>query len=115
MNGECVTVYEPTVVGLDAYGDKVRGYEPHVVDDVLVRPLSGSDSGDADRPDGVRVEYALAFPKSYDGPALRGCKVALTDRGMTEEDALWVSGSPDVVSPCPTRWNMNVEVGRTHG
>ena len=115
ISGETVTVWTRGADGEDEFGEPVEAWTPTVVDNVLVRPLTGADLADALRPDGVRVQYSLAFPKDYDGPDLRHAKVALTARGKGWDDALDVSGSPDALDPCPTRWNMLVEVGRTDG
>lgn len=120
MMGERVAVLRRTRTGEDAMGEPVYGWSPEYVDGVLVRPLSGADLADPKRPDGVTVEYALAFPKAYTSTArpLRGCRIALTARGMDAADpdaALRVSGSPDVTRPCPTAWDMQVEAGRTDG
>ncbi len=120
MIGETVAVLR-RVDGLpDEMGEPTATWESEEVENVLVRPLSGSDVQDAAHPDGVRAEYRLAFPKSYTatcGP-MRNARVAFLDRGMDAGDAasaLIVSGCPDVTRPCPTDWDMVVEVGRVYG
>lgn len=104
-------------------GEPVYSWPATIVENVLVRPLSPSDLGiggdmSALRPDGTRVKYRLAFPKSYGGPDLAHARVSLIDRGMDPSDhegAYRVVGEPDIVRPCPTDWNMYVEVGRVDG
>lgn len=116
--GETVTVHFRAKVGTDAMGEPIYEQTHIQVDNVLVRPvdsLVNTDIADAERPDGIRVSYVLAFPKTYDGPSLAHAKISLTARGMGFEDALSVSGSPDILSPCPTAWNMTVNAGRVDG
>lgn len=120
MMGERVAVLRRREVGRDSMGEPVWSWDSETVDGVLVRPSSPSDQIDALRPDGVAVEYTLAFPKSYTSGAepLRHARVALVDRGMDPADheaALHLSGSPDVVRPCPTSWDMLAEAGRSYG
>lgn len=116
MRGERVAVLRRRRAGEDSMGEPVFEWAAEIVDNVLVRPLGGSDLADARRPDGVRAEYRLAFPKTYEGE-LPGCRVALIDRGMGVDPgaALRVSGFPDRTRPCPTLWNMTADVGRTDG
>lgn len=117
MMGERVAVLTRTVGAIDDMGDPIVAWSAETVEGALVRPLSGEDLRDARRPDGVRVEYSIAFPKSYTGE-VRGARIALIDRGMDAgdaESALRVSGSPDRTRPCPTRWNMVAEAGRADG
>ena len=118
--GERVVVLRRREAGRDAMGEPVWEWDAEEVDGYLVRPLAGSDVPSADRPDGVTAEYAVALPKSYTAAMapLRHARVALVERGMDPSDAesaLLVSGSPDVTRPCPTRWDVIAEVGRTHG
>ena len=118
MMGETVVVLARSKAGEDPMGEPVYEWSPTTVGGCLVRPLSGSDVGDALRPDGVRVSYTVAFPKAYAGPSLEHARVALVDRGMDPTDAeaaYRVSGAPDVTRPCPTRWNMCAHVGRVDG
>lgn len=118
--GERVAVLRRRETGRDEMGEPVWSWDSETVDGVLVSPASTSDQADALRPDGVAVEYTLAFPKSYTSRAgsMRHARVALVDRGMDPRDheaALVVSGSPDVTRPCPTRWDMLAEAGRSYG
>lgn len=116
--GETVAVLSRSQSGTDAMGEPVWEWTATEVQGCLVRPLSGSDITDSTRPDGVRVSYTIAFPKTYDGPSLEHARVALVDRGMDATDAgaaLRVSGAPDVTRPCPTMWDMTASVGRVDG
>lgn len=118
MFGEKVIFLIRAANGIDELGNPVYAWEQIEVENCLVRPLSGSDAADSLRPDGVRAAYSVAVPKTYDGPSLKHARACLVARGMDAEeidDALWVSGSPDITVPCPTYWNMIVEVGRMDG
>ena len=116
---ETVTVYRKSTGGEDEYGDPIVGWVPEVVEGALVYELCGSDLNDADLPDGTRVEARVQLPDSYMSEvgrdSLRGCKVALTDRGQTEDDAYWVIGSPNYAPDLPTSWNTTMNLGRTDG
>ena len=122
MLGEVVAVLTRRKTGEDEMGEPVWEWDSERVDNVLVRPLSGSDLADSLRPDGIRVSYSLAFPKAWTAGKAPGFlahrRVALVARGMDECDAdaaLRVSGSPDRTTPCPTAWDTIAEVGRTDG
>lgn len=117
MLGELVAVLHRRKVGEDSMGESVYEWDKVDVDNVLVRPLTGSELSDALRPDGVRVRYALAFPKSYEGD-LSHARVALVARGMDGDDpdaALRVTGNTDKTPQSPIAWDRNVEVGRVDG
>lgn len=118
MLGEKIAVFYRLQSGEDGLGEPVYEWVVVDVDGALVRPLSGSDINDAKRPDGIRVEYSIAMPKSFPLIPWAHARVALVERGMDVKDiegALRVVGSPDITNPCPTRWNMIVEVGRIDG
>lgn len=125
---QTVRVWTRSQSGVDPMGEPTYEWCFRDVDGVLVRPGTASDLERGDsasdlRPDGVRVRFTLAFPKGYDGPALRHARVTLLERrygmDLSEEDgwrtALAVSGDPRPTIPCPTRWDTIVEVGRTDG
>lgn len=117
MLGEAVSVLTRRRTGEDSMGEPVYEWDAERVPNVLVRPLAGSELGDALRPDGVRVRYVLAFPKSYSGDLSRA-RVALIERGMDEGDpdaALRVTGNTDKTPQSPIAWDRNVEVGRVDG
>ena len=116
--GERVVVLSRRRAGEDGSGEPVWEWVPHPVDGCLVRPLAGADADDPLSPDGVDAAYSVAFPKSYGGPALAGCRVALVERGMSATDvdaALPVVGSPDVTRPCPTPWDTLATLGARRG
>lgn len=118
MIGERIAVLSRRKAGEDGMGEPVYVWDAHRVDGALVRPLDGEDAADPMRPDGVRALYRVALPKGYSGPPLKGGRVALLERGMDAGDAdgaLRISGSPDFVRPCPTRWDVSFEVGRADG
>ena len=122
MQGQPVAVLTRRKTGEDEMGEPVYEWDSERVENVLVRPLSGSDLADSLRPDGIRVSYSLAFPKAWTAGKAPGFlthrRVALVARGMDERDAdaaLRVSGSPDRTAPCPTAWDTTAEVGRTDG
>ena len=117
--GEAVTVYIKTIGAEDEHGDPVETWDPTPVEGALVYETAGSDLQDADRPDGVKVMARIQLPDSameaFGRDALEGAKIALTDRGQTEDDAYWVIGSPNYAPVMPTAWNTTVEVGRVDG
>lgn len=126
MMGERVAVLRRAMQSRDEMGEPVYAWTPELVENCLVKTLTSSDlavsnsSGEASRPEGVSLRYNIAFPKAYTQACapLRGCRVALVERGMDEADAdaaLIVSGEPDVTNPCPTMWDMIATVGRAHG
>ena len=125
---QTVRVWTRSESGTDPMGEPTYEWTHVDVPGVLVRTGSGTDMERGDsasdlRPDGVRVSYTLAFPKGYDGPGLRHARVTLLDArygmDLDESDgwrtALAVSGDPSPQVPCPTRWDMICEVGRTDG
>mgnify|MGYP000595470913 FL=1 len=118
MIGEAVAVLSPATGGEGVKGEPAWEWAQTLVGGALVRPLFGEEVAGALRPDGVRVLYSIALPKSYDGPPLAGARIALVDRGMEAGDAagaLRVSGAPDRTVPCPTRWDIVFEAGRVDG
>lgn len=125
---QSIRVWSRSASGTDPMGEPTYEWSFVDVDGVLVRPSGASEMERGDstsdlRPDGVRMEFTLAFPKGYDGPALRHARVTLLERryGMDLDEtegwrtALAVSGEPQPTIPCPTRWDTIVEVGRADG
>ena len=119
MQGEKVTLYLKSVGGEDSHGDPAVAWTPQEVDGALVYELAGSDLQDADMPDGIRVTARVQFPDEvmagFTRDALRGARIALTDRGQTLDDAYWVVGSPNYAPDLPTSWNTTITLGRTDG
>ena len=61
----------------DSLGNRVEAYHAPTYVDVLVAPSQTTDL-DGSRPDGIRADLTLHFPKSYQNPsALRGALVTL--------------------------------------
>lgn len=117
MLGETVAVLTRRSVGTDEMGDPIYDWDAENVPNVLVRPLQSQELNDALRPDGVRVIYALAFPKTFAGN-LNHARVALITRGMDAskpDDALRVTGNTDKTPQSPLLWDRTVEVGRVDG
>lgn len=118
--GETIAVLTKDVTGTDEMGEPLYTVHHFTVDNCLVRPIygAGSEAADVLHRDGCTVRYTIAFPKTYAGLSLRGAKIALIERGYSADDyehALFVIGVPDVTKPCPTKWNMLVEVGDSLG
>lgn len=117
MLGETVAVLTRIETGKDSMGEPIYEWSSTNVENVLVKPGVGESLSDDLRPDGIRVKYTLAFPKTFTG-SLRSARVALTERGMSADDydsALVVVGDPGITKPCPTQWNRLVEVGVAYG
>jgi hypothetical protein len=123
MLGESVTLFLPSGGTTDAYGNVSKAWQPVSVENCLVKPKTGEDLDDGQRPDGVTVEVTVALPKDFTAgyasfDQWRGARVALTSRGMDATDpegALRVTGSPMRTVPCPTRWDTLLECGRVDG
>ena len=124
---QAVRVWTRERAGTDPLGEPTYEWSHTDVGGVLVREaesadLEGEGSAGKLRPDGVRVTYVLAFPRTYDGPQPKHARVTLLDPmyGMDADDtdgwetALVVSGDPRPAAR-PTPWNMTCEVGRTDG
>lgn len=124
MIGEEVTVLSRRQTGADPMGDPTWEWVATPVAGCLVRPVTATSdpaNADATRPEAVRADFSVAFPKGYAGPPLRGCWLALTGRGRAVDPerptrgALRVIGSPEPTRPCPTRWDMLAEAVAADG
>lgn len=114
MLGETVTVWRREQTETDAMGEPIYSWTGETVEDCVIRPSSGADLKDALRPDGVRVTATVAFPKTYNNrDSLAYCR--LTFRDMQFDEALYVSGHPTHIEPCPTKWDTLAEAGRVDG
>ena len=114
MKGETVTVWRKTEIGTDGMGEPEYTWTSEQVQNCLVRPYTGEDVTDTPHTQGVRVDYTVAFPKTYEGrDTLRGCKMSF--RKITQDDALLVVGSPDITFPSPNAWDTLVKVGCVYG
>lgn len=120
MLGEPVCVFYPAATSQNEIGETIIEWRGEIVDNVVVKPKSTSEQAakkeeqdGGKRPDGVRILYQLAFPKTYERD-VTGCKVALLDRGMSADEpqsAYDVEGWCNRYRVCPTLWNMKCEVG----
>lgn len=114
MKGETVTVIRhDSVSGMDEYGNPIRGRTTETVANVLVQPPSMDELSDRDRPDGIRVDATLLFPRTYGNGSLRGCEIIIRN----EPTPYRVIGDPMPVDGgmSPTEWNMTVPVTRGEG
>lgn len=107
--GESVTVRTPTT-GYDEHMEEVTTWEDRAVENVVVHPGATSDVLEGTRPDGTRVAFTLAFPKTFAVP-LRGCRVVV--RGV--ECAVVGDPQPYAASNVPGPWNLTAEVARVDG
>ena len=104
--GEEVTVLSSRETGRDAMGEPTVEWEATVIPGCLVRPLAGSDAGDAVRPEGIVASYSIAFPKTYAGPPLARCRIALTVSAACPQTPIlrcWWSVPPTSPLPAPRR------------
>lgn len=127
MLGEDVAVLTRRGAGEDEMGEPVWEWDSEVVHGVLVRSVEGSELTASDtahslRPDGLMVQYVLAFPRSWTESKpwghLEHARVALVSRGMDASDAgsaLRVAGRPDRTPESPLAWDTIAEVGRMDG
>lgn len=113
ISGTTVTVLRPNFDGFDRFGEPVE-VEPtaETVDNVLIAPGATEDL-EASRPDGVRVDLTLHFPKTYNQD-LRGCSVVLTGQYSGTYSVIG-EPKPYMDSNTPTKWHMPVEVVAVHG
>lgn len=110
IRGEAVTVTPLVGETAGRLGGSVPVYgDPAEVANVLVVPSTSSES-DYLRPEGVRVDFTLHFPRGYDTD-LRGALV--TVRGIPCR----VVGAPSPYTEAnvPGPWTMPVEVVRSDG
>ena len=108
LKGEDVTVVYRVKNGVDGFNNDTYEDDPRTVSNVLVAPGKARNATESNRPDGVVVDYTLCFPKTFTGD--------LTwERVVVRGHDCSVVGHPDRYDPCPTEWNMVVEVRRTDG
>lgn len=110
IEGETVTVISYTEGGYDELGAAIKQSIEKAVANVVVFPGASKDASEDIRPDGVVVAYTLHFPKTFKDDIM-GCDVIV--RGHK----CHVIGHPDRMPtpPCPTKWNMTVEVSYVEG
>ena len=110
IKGETVTVISYIDNGYDELGAPIKNPCAKNVQNVVVFPGARKDASEDTRPDGVVVAYTLHFPKTFKCD-VTGCDIIV--RGHT----CHVIGHPDrePTPPCPTKWNMTVEVSYIEG
>lgn len=111
MKGETVTVLRRVQTCLDEGNNPVYETKPETVSNVLVGAPNGENPGDSNRPNSIRIDANLYFPRDYKGDALRGQTIVV--RGHEYK----VVGDPFPVDGgmTPTEWNMTVPVTRSDG
>lgn len=117
MFTESVVVFHRDDSAVNELGETVTKWIPEKVSGVVVRPQTPEDEKNTLMPDGIRIRFRLAFPKTY-AQSLEHCRIALPARGMSETDAdaaYIVVGAPQHTMPCPTLWDMICEVGKHDG
>lgn len=118
MRGISVEVRHPIESGTDRFGNVIWTYGPtgatgsETVGNVLVSP-GATDDLEASRPEGVKVEYTLHFPKTYTG-TLEGCIVSLPSPWSGDYRVIG-DPRPYIDANTPTKWHLPVEVEAAHG
>ena len=109
ISGEAVYVISYIPNGNDELGAPIMMEVTKEVKRVVVFPGARKDASEDTRPQGVVVAYTLHFPKTFKDD-VTGCDVIV--RGHR----CHVIGHPDrEPPPCPTNWNMTVEVSYVEG
>lgn len=104
IRGERVVVRRKVLGVPDKFGSPSVSWVEEPVSDVLVAPNGVADVEGSVRPDGVRVKWALHFPKNFVG-SLKGCEVK-----VRSDKPRPVVGDPQPYTPenTPGRWNLPV-------
>lgn len=99
----------------DTFGNDVEDYAAPVdVANVVIQPGECEELA-ASRPEGVRVDFTLHFPKGYTGD-LRGARVTLPAPYTWGNPYRVVSvPTPYMEANCPTPWNLPVGVEACDG
>lgn len=71
MRGETVTVIRRVQTGVDEGNNPVYETKEEPVGNVLVGQPNGENADDSNRPDGIRIDAVLYFPRTYTGGPLR--------------------------------------------
>lgn len=111
---ETVTVLTRRQEGEDEYGEPVWAFDRTVVENALVRQLDGEESRQAERPEGVDVEYVVCLPDVLSRSELDGATIALTQRGQKDDEAMRVRRVVHVPQS-PLIWKFKVAIGRFDG
>lgn len=108
MRGITITLYERTQTGTDALNHPVYAETAVSVNNVLVAPISATESTDIYNLTGRRAEYQLAIPKGDTHDWTAGKKVAFF--GQTWQ----IIAMPEegIEKLIPLSWNKKVKVER---
>lgn len=107
LKGITVTLYQKKLVGADAFGHMQYRYIPEQVDDVLVAPVSSSESSSNSNVAISKTQYNLAIPKGDDHD--------WSDTKVEFFGQTWKTvGEPTegIEENIPLRWNKKVTVER---
>ena len=110
IKGRTVTVLAPSAWSVDRFNNTiVTSYQQNTIGNVLIAPGATADL-EAGRPDGVRVDYTVHFPKTFTD-SLKDCLVEFD--GVRYR----VVGDPKpyMDENTPTPWHMPVEVVKVDG
>lgn len=107
MRGDSVTVIRPVEVGTDSHGNPTYDEEIETVENVLMRPNLGDDGSNANvAPYSTETAVTFAFPKSYGGKSLKGCRIY----APLYDKTFYVVDDPlPILHNCPTAWNYLVK------
>lgn len=109
LRGEAVTVIRPTVT-YDERKDPVTEWAEESLDNVLFDSPTTADVAGAMREFGVRCDYKLHIPKTYD-KSLRDCLIRRERDGR-----VWkVAGDPQPLAWSPLDWDREALVGWVDG
>ena len=110
IRGRTVTLHTPSAWTVDRFNNTVISqYVQTQIANVLISPGATSDL-EAGRPDGVRVDYTVHFPKTFTG-SLNDCLVEF------DGNRYRVIGDPKpyMDENTPTPWHMPCEVVKVDG
>lgn len=110
IRGRTVTLYAPGAWTVDRFNNTVISqYVSTQIANVLISPGATSDL-EAGRPDGVRVDYTVHFPKTFTG-SLKDCQIEIDGARYR------VIGDPKpyMDENTPTPWHMPCEVVKCDG
>lgn len=107
LRGITITVYQKKPIGSDAFGHMQYEHVPEQVDDVLVAPVSSSESSSNQNVSISKTQYNLAIPK--------GDTHGWTDTKVEFFGKAWKTvGEPveGIEENMPLLWNKKVVVER---
>lgn len=110
IRGRSITLHAPSAWTVDRFNNTiVTQYAKTQVANVLIAPGATSDL-EAGRPEGVRVDYTVHFPKTFTG-SLNDCLVEF------DGNRYRVIGDPKpyMDENTPTPWHMPCEVVKVDG